>query len=80
MLEIEILAGITKHRKIFFQEVADKGHAEKVFRRPLITRTRCLLAHRRPVAGGIIIPPQPCQCHEIDLLVDPFDDTGEVTS
>ena len=56
-------------RKTFLQDIADKGQTEKVFGRPLIMRTRCLLAHRWPVAGGIIIPPQPRQRHEIDLLV-----------
>src|SRR6516225_6468331 len=34
-----------------------------------VVSTGRLLAHRRPVAGGIVIPPQPGERNEIDLLI-----------
>jgi hypothetical protein len=35
----------------------------------LIMRTSRLLAHCRPVGGGVIISPQPRECHQVDLLI-----------
>lgn len=50
-LDFEFAAAMAKHRKTFLQKIAGKGQTEKVFGRPLIMRTRSLLAHRWPFAG-----------------------------
>jgi len=55
--------------KSFLEEVADKRRAEKVFGGAFIVRTRSFFTHSRPITGGIIIPSQPRQGHEIDLLL-----------
>jgi hypothetical protein len=60
---------MTEHGKTLLQEVAEERRAEKVARRVFVVGAGSLLANRGPVAGGIVVPPEPEQGHEIDLLI-----------
>jgi hypothetical protein len=65
----EFLAGAAQDCKALLEEIGEERGAEKIVGGTSVVRSCRLRADGGPIACRIIIPPQPGQRHEIDLLI-----------
>ena len=65
----EVLTGIPERRKSLLQEVAQHWHAKKIAGRAFIVSAGRFVADLCPIACGIVVPTEPCQGHEVYLLI-----------